>query len=256
MADWQPDLLMSGFPWLEKSGALSAEIVISDAASFTHECADTDTLTYDLLGPDGVSVLSAPATATKVSSAPGQTRFRATPTPTAALSVGQVYREVWTGTVNVSNNAGGAVPGSSGTIRAMRDAYPTRYAQRYAPITSSMLAYDTPMLLTAPSVVGSWRPQIERGWYELCAWLVRQRAGDLWTPSELAVPCEHIARHYVWRSMAALGSASALLHAANERTAYEVALKAVQLGWDSDGDGDIDAVKGPAGSATDGGVVA
>lgn len=253
---WYIDILLSGPPLLEHSGALSDEVALTNSGGPTDVVVAGSTLTYDLLGPDGVSVLSAPATATLVEANAVMNRFRATPTPTAALITGQVYRRVWTGTVSTRDPITGlAVSGSETTIRDYLDGYPAAYPQRYPPLGSAMIGVDSPALGTPPAAAGTWYPQIARAWFEVVMWALRQRKGEVWTPSELAVPCEHLARYYIWRAMASYGSASALANAALERTAYSLALKDVQIGWDTDGDGDLDAVSGPAGSAVGGGLV-
>lgn len=241
--------MLSGPPLIAKSGAVVMRL------TFGRTYADTDLLTNDsvvtvnLYGPDGLSVLSASATATIEVWSTVLFTFAATATPTATLTVGQAYRAVWTWTIE--NDAG--TPETASGVTSV-DLYATPYPQISPPISATWITVCNPGLGTAPAS-GGWVGQAARAWYEIVLWVIRQRRGSLWSVSELMVPLEHLTLHYIWRAKAGYGNPSALANAAAERTAYDLALKAVQLTWDNDGDGDVDQVAGPAGSATDAGPV-
>ena len=246
---WAPDLILTGAPLIGMSGAMLLRMTFGKLQSGTDLLTSSSTVSVNLVNDAGTAVIAAPVTATLDDVSTIAATWIASVTPTAALDPAQIYRAVWTWTI--SNDE--ATPRTLAGVTVL-DQYPSKYPQRETPLTESWITLCNPGLGTAPANIG-WRGPIARAWYELALWVVRQRRGDLWTISEITGPLEHLALHYIWRASASYGNPSALVNAATARTAYDLALKDVQMGWDTDGDGDVDKIAGAAGSATDSGAV-
>ena len=246
---WAPDLILTGAPLIGMSGAMPLRMTFGRLQSGTDLLTSSSVVTVNLVNDAGTAVIAAPVTASFDDVSTIAATWIATVTPTAALDPAQVYRAVWTWAI--ANNE--ATPRTLSGVTVI-DQYPSKYPQRETPLTESWVILCNPGLGTPPANIG-WRGPIARAWYELALWVVRQRKGDAWTVSELLGPLEHLALHYIWRASASYGSASALANAEAARTAYGLALQAVQIAWDIDGDGDVDKVAGPSGSAADSGTV-
>jgi hypothetical protein len=252
---WMGDLVMSGPPVVERSGAIYSQLIVSSAASPSDRVASGSELTYTIYGPDGVALAGGTATAALVENNPGLCRFVALVTPDDDLDITQIYREHWAGPLAVGDGAGDPIPGSESDVSVWRDVYPTDFPQRQAPISAALIAFAFQPLAVGPANIGTWQIQIARAWYDVSMWAIRQRRGNLWTPGELSKPCLHLALHYIHDVRAMFGSSAARVAADASLTSYSLALQEVQLGWDTDGVDGVDAVTGPGGSAVGSGAL-